>query len=223
MALYIYPLFSPGATFANEKKQYIDVKNHKMTTKPFQPAKPANRIFTLDFSTLCRCILLHACILLTVVNVRAQKTIRPTESISISGEIKKERTYTIADLLSLPALQLKDLVIYNHKGEIKDTLTGLMGIPLKSLFVASDFNVEQPKDLNEFYLVCIASDNYKVVFSWNEIFNSMTGDHVFLISHVKGQNMEQMPQRIACITTGDAISGRRYIKGLTRIEVKRVH
>jgi len=38
------------------------------------------------------------------------------------------------------------------------------------------------KLLSEVYITCIASDNYKVVFSWNEIYNSTIGEKVMILT-----------------------------------------
>lgn len=53
---------------------------------------------------------------------------------------------------------LKDQIIYNQKGEIKDTLTGMTGVPLKTLLSSIHYDYTKPKELNEFYFLFIASD-----------------------------------------------------------------
>jgi hypothetical protein len=41
------------------------------------------------------------------------------------------------------------------------------GVLLKDILIKVEIDAETPKVLSEYYFVCIASDNYKVVFSWN--------------------------------------------------------
>jgi len=76
--------------------------------------------------------------------------------------------------------------------------------------------------LSEYYFVCIASDNYKVVFSWNEIFNTDTGKSVYIITSQDGKPAAETDTRIALISPKDQMTGRRYVKGLQRIVVERV-
>ena len=117
---------------------------------------------------------------------------------------------------------MKDQVIYNQKGEIKDTLNHLQGVPLKTILEKAEIAVEKPKQLNEFYFIFIASDNYKVVFSWNEIFNTTIGDQCYFITAWEGKTKTEIQDHIFFISTGDKTTGRRVVRGLDRIEVKRV-
>ena len=79
-----------------------------------------------------------------------------------------------------------------------------------------------PKELSECYIVCIAADNYKVVFSWNEIFNNKLGESVFILLEHDGKPASQTDDRIALISTSDNATGRRYVKWLKEIRVERV-
>ncbi len=154
--------------------------------------------------------------------ITAQRDIPPTDHIIIDGAIKTPVTFTLHDLQAMPAQPVSDVPIYNHMGEAKDTLRGLEGIPIKTLFQSIDFMVEKPRELNEFYFVFEASDGYRVVFSWNELFNTNIGDQLFVLTTSDGRPMPEMPTRIATLSTGDQQSGRRYVKGLSAIPVKRL-
>lgn len=130
--------------------------------------------------------------------------------------------YKLADLDTFPKSHIKDQVIYNQKGEVKDTVTGMRGVPLKALLAPVDYVYKKPKTLNEFYFVFTASDGYKVVFSWNEIYNTEAGNEFFIVTEMKGKKLKNSEQRMLFISTADIKTGRRYIKGLRTIEVKQV-
>ena len=166
--------------------------------------------------------LIFISILLTSLATQAQRTIPPTDSLRILGKVKSAKTFSLSDLDTLAKVIIKDQVIYNHKGEVKDTLKNLKGIPLKSVLSSIEFVYDKPKQLNEFYFVFIASDGYKVVFSWNEIYNTETGNSFYIATEMDGKKLKDLDQRIVFISTGDLKSGRRYIKGLERIEVRQV-
>ena len=82
--------------------------------------------------------------------------------------------------------------------------------------------VDKPKYLNEFYFIFVAADGYKAVFSWNEIFNTETGNSLYLVTEMNGKKLKEIPERILFISTKDFRTGRRYISGLDRIIIKRV-
>ncbi len=155
-----------------------------------------------------------------VIPMIAQRVVSSTESFSITGKVKKEMIFSVADINAFPSLTIKDIITYNHKGEIKDTLTGLKGARLKDLLKAVEFSYEKPKELNLFYLVFIGSEGYKVVFSWNEIYNTPIGEDLYIITEMEGEKLAEIEHRIICISAGDSKVGRRFVKGLDRIEVR---
>jgi hypothetical protein len=152
----------------------------------------------------------------------AERTIPPTDSVRICGLIKNHKSFSLTELDTFPKTVIKDQIIYNHNGEIKDTLRGIIGIPLKTLLGSVDYIYDKPKMLNEFYFVLIASDGYKVVLSWNEIYNTETGNNFFIITQMGGKKLKDLEQRIMFISAAYLKAGRRYIKGLEKIEVKRI-
>lgn len=161
--------------------------------------------------------------LLGGITIFAQKDIPTTETFSITGLVEKEVSYSIADLSKLESKKLDDLLITNHLGEARNTAQGLKGVPIKEILNAVKFKSESPKVLSEFYLTFQASDGYKVVYSWNEIFNTAVGDAVYLITEKGGKDIAAMDDRILVLCMADFKTGRRNVKGLTKIIVNRVN
>ena len=93
---------------------------------------------------------------------------------------------------------------------------------LKDILDKVEIDAESPKVFSEYYLTCIASDNYKVVFSWNELFNSPAGKSVYIITSQDDKPASGLDDRIALVSPKDQMTGRRYVKGLQRIVVERV-
>ncbi|HSC52045.1 MAG TPA: hypothetical protein VLC98_00375 [Phnomibacter sp.] len=167
-------------------------------------------------------ILLLLVIICSQFSLFAQRTIPPTDAFQVLGAVENPTTFTMAAFDSFPATKLPNLVVYNHKGEIKDTLTGLAGVPLQRVLASIQFKYEKPRDLNEFYFVMTASDGYKVVCSWNELYNTEAGKHFYIITEMEGKKLRALDQRMIFLAAGDLKTGRRYIKGLEKIEVRRV-
>lgn len=145
-----------------------------------------------------------------------------SKTISVTGDIAKPLTISFNDVKSYQKHALDSLVIYNHKMDYKSTLKKISGVLLKDVLAKVDFTADSPKLLSEFYLVCIADDQYKVVFSWNEIFNSGNGDQALIVTEIDGSDVSQRNENIILITPTDKATGRRYVKNLSKILIQQV-
>ncbi|HOY18105.1 MAG TPA: hypothetical protein PLC89_12440 [Haliscomenobacter sp.] len=154
----------------------------------------------------------------------SQKKIDPSSSITIQGAVKQALQISIEDLKKYPAQKAGKgkLNIYSHDGTLRSTMKGLLGIPIKTLLKKVEFAVDSPKDLSQFYLVFEATDGYQALYSWNEIFNTPVGDQVYILTKADGMGLDAMEQRIALVSMSDLRTGRRYVKGLTAINVRRL-
>ena len=151
----------------------------------------------------------------------AQDKVAVTETVVVKGAVEKEVTITVAQLAAMADKALPDVAITNHLGEPKSKSTGLRGVLVREVLNAVTIKAESPKILSEYYLVFVASDGYTVVYSWNELFNSPTGDNCFFITAKDGKKLAEMPDRILMLTPTDVRTGRRNIKSLSRIVVAR--
>jgi len=167
--------------------------------------------------------ILVLCFLFTVFSVSAQKeNIPTTENFTIEGKVKKGMTISLADLSSYKSYSIDSIVVTNHLGERRSSLKKVKAVLLKDILDKVEIDAENHKVLSEYYFVCIASDNYKVVFSWNEIFNSPTGKSVYIITSQDGKPAATLDDRIALVSSKDEMTGRRYVKGLQKIIIERV-
>lgn len=144
-----------------------------------------------------------------------------SESFTVSGEVLKAETIDMARLSTYSKVHIDSLRIYTHDMQPKGLMKNIDGVLLKDILSAISFTNENPKVLSEYYIECEATDGYIVLFSWNEIFNSETGKHVMVITSKNGVNAGQLDDRIALITPTDQATGRRYVKWLNRIIIRR--
>lgn len=158
----------------------------------------------------------------TGLQLSAQKQIVVTENFNVEDSIKQSKTFSLHDLANFPVKQKDSLVITSHLLEKRSTLKNIRGVSLKDVLSKVIIDQDNPKVLSEYYIICIASDNYKAVFSWNEIFNTESGKNVLLINGYDGKQGPAMESRIARIPLDDIATGRRYIKGLQKIIIERI-
>ena len=152
----------------------------------------------------------------------AQENISVTNSITIEGQIKKTIVLELSELKKFTTVSLDSVRITNHLMEYRKTIKNIKGVLLKDILGKMEFEVSSPKLMSEFYIVCMASDNYKVVFSWNEIFNNELGKQTLIITSADGMSAENRDDRIALLSPSDHATGRRYVKGLQKIIIQRV-
>lgn len=152
----------------------------------------------------------------------AQRTIEPTDELIITGKVEEEIIFNLKDISNFKIVNIPDIIIRNHKGEVKDTTKGLQGFLLKDLLDKIEYPIEKPRELNEFYFTFIASDEYKAVFSWNEIYNTDIGNSLYLVTRIGDKDAQQMDQSILIASTKDFHIGPRYVKAVKKIVVSRV-
>ena len=150
-----------------------------------------------------------------------QEKVSPTDEFIVTGKVLHEARFTITDLAKFESHKINDVTITNHLGVKKGMATGLTGVLVKDILEKISFDEPNPKNLSEFFVTFIAIDGYKAVFSWNEIFNTETGNHLFIITEKQGKKISHMEERILLMSTADFKTGRRHIKSLNKIVVAR--
>jgi hypothetical protein len=152
-----------------------------------------------------------------------QKKNDPTKSFLITGEVQSEKKITIEELANFRESSLGDVTITNHLGEVKSQQKKLKGILLRDVLEKVEIKSESPKVLSEYYIVCKATDGYTIVYSWNEVFNNPAGESIYLVTSKDGVPATELEESILIISPRDYKTGRRYLKGLTKIEIKRAN
>ena len=144
-----------------------------------------------------------------------------TRSLSIEGRVKNSVTITIDELEKMTLRDIGSVNIINHKGEKKSEARNLKGVLLREILENVTIDAENPKVLSEYYFICVAEDQYKVVYSWNELFNTNVGNGVFIVLTRDGKQLADDEDGLLMISRGDEKTGRRYVKNLQTIQVKR--
>ncbi|HMR90503.1 MAG TPA: hypothetical protein PKD51_20225 [Saprospiraceae bacterium] len=170
-------------------------------------------------------IIIQLAIIVCIINIDGvigQNIIKQTFDLKITGRVISEKTFNIHDLDTFAQVNIDEYILYNKDGSLKNTLKNLKGIPIKSILKVVKYAEESPRSLNEYYFILKASDGYKVVFSWNEIYNTDVGNNLFIITEIDGKKARDLPHHILFLSCADIKTGLRYIKCLENIEVKQI-
>ena len=152
----------------------------------------------------------------------AQEKNQQTQKFAITGDVEKESVITLDSLKQYAIKPIGDINVTDHTGAFKHKDGELKGILLKDILSHTKFKTTSPKLLSRFYFVCTGADGYKVVYSWNELYNTVVGDHVFVIMEKNGMKVDKMPESIQMTSANDFKTGRRYLHNLEKIAVAQV-
>lgn len=145
------------------------------------------------------------------------------KNLDITTPDNKTTTLTFEKITAFPEQSLDSLRIYNHAGKYRSTLKGIKGVLLKEVLKNVPLGEESPKVLSEYYLVCMAADGYKVVFSWNELFNTPIGDSVLVVTNIREASGREQEDELALVSPKDIATGRRYVKQLQTVKLVRIN
>jgi len=148
--------------------------------------------------------------------------ISPTSGFEVTGSVKRSLKLSVNDLAAFRHDSLGDLIIKNKRGEQKGIARQLKGILLKTILDSAEIMADKPKDYSELIVTLVASDGYKNVYSWNELYNTEVGNHVYIITEMDSKPVSEIQDRILVISLFDFNSGRRHLKALEKIEIKKV-
>ncbi|MFM2358528.1 MAG: hypothetical protein RLY16_521, partial [Bacteroidota bacterium] len=129
----------------------------------------------------------------------AQTAEKTTDLFTITGKVKSERTITVADLRTYPSIELHNInTSCSPKREEKTKSVKV--VLFKNLLDSVKFEYDNTHKLGHFYFVFVAADGYKIVFSYNEIFNTEVGNNLYLVTEMDGVKIEAMDSRILLLS-----------------------
>ena len=152
----------------------------------------------------------------------AQEPLKQTLSFSIGGQVKNASVITIDSLNSYAIKPIGDIKVTDHTGTFKHEDDQLKGVLLKDILIHSVLDANSPKLFSRFYFTCVGSDGYKVVYSWNELFNTEVGDNVYILLEKNGVKADKMPESLQMASMLDFKTGRRFLHNLDKIIVSEV-
>ncbi len=139
--------------------------------------------------------------------------------LRVTGRVGKPLMLTMADIRSMETEEFRDVFIVCGTGTPRDTIKGCKGVLIEKILQKADVLKEEHNDTKKMFLVAEADDGFKVVFSWQEIFNTAIGGGVAVLTERDGKPLDETRDRIDLISTQDYFAGSRYVRDLRQIEV----
>lgn len=145
-----------------------------------------------------------------------------TEKITVSGVVKNPLTLDPATLREFPPQQVGVVPLVCQSGADKGKLQNFKGVRLTDILNKASIVAPGHNDVKKMAIVATASDGYKAVFSWNELFNSPVGEGVLVFFEKDGLPLGDDEGRIAMVSSKDLRTGPRHVKWLQNIEVRKI-
>lgn len=145
-----------------------------------------------------------------------------TDKIQITGAVEHKLVLTVDDLKAFPLEDGGATVLTCQSGREIGVLEEISGVLLRDILSKAVVVAPAHNDVKKMVVIATASDGYKVVFSWSEIFNSPIGDGVIVYFEQQGKPLDDRSGRIALVSTKDIKTGPRRVKWLKEIEVRKI-
>ncbi len=142
--------------------------------------------------------------------------------LTVTGRVREPLVLSMEDLQGMPVEDLESLPIFCGSGTPKGSIARCRGVLLENVIKKAAVLTEEHNDTKKMFIIASARDGHKVVFSWQEIFNTQVGGGVMVLIEKDGKSLCGEKGRLELISAEDFFTGSRYVKGLVNIELAMV-
>ncbi len=145
-----------------------------------------------------------------------------TTNITVTGAVEHRLNLSVDELKKFPPQQVGEVPLICQSGANVGKLENFKGVRLRDILEKAAIKAPRHNDVKKMAIIASASDGYKVVFSWSEVFNSPIGDGVMVFFEKDGLPLADDEGRIAMVSAKDIRTGPRHVKWLQGIEVRKI-
>lgn len=152
----------------------------------------------------------------------AAETATISTTLRIHGLVRQPQMLDVEALRQFEPVTIARIPITSASGSPRGELTNLVGVPLRSLLDKADIRLDDRHDSKKIAIIASGTDDYRVIFSWSELYNTAIGTGVVVLYQQDGQPLPDRSGRIALISRDDLRTGPRHVKWLHDIEVRKI-
>jgi DMSO/TMAO reductase YedYZ molybdopterin-dependent catalytic subunit len=153
----------------------------------------------------------------------AQGAGQVTTTLTVKGSVEREITLTIDDLKHLPVQRVDDVRSMRDAAGAapsSETTRHYVGCLLRDVLEHAKPVEKRRLDFRKSVVIATASDGYRAVFSWAELYLSPGGDGVLVVYDRDGAPLTDDEGKIALVSLKDTRPGPRHVKWLQSIELR---
>lgn len=151
----------------------------------------------------------------------------PQVQLTAQGPSGLVAAWTAADLDKLPSTTLvQHLSLQNPAGGQAAPAAAarsvrFQGVLLRDLLLQAGHGGPQDRAARLARVEAVATDGYRAIFSWGELFNSPAADHVLVVRAVDDQALSADAGPLALRALGDLRPGPRHVRKLCALVIAR--
>jgi DMSO/TMAO reductase YedYZ molybdopterin-dependent catalytic subunit len=145
-----------------------------------------------------------------------------TTRIDVAGAVAHPLSLSVEDLKQLPIHKMDERRSVGDGNAREERVRHHEGVLLRDLLDKAEIVEGARNDKRRSVVVATASDGYRAVFSWAELYLTSIGDGVLVVFEQDGKPLDDREGRIALVSLKDTPTGPRHVRWLQRVDVVRV-
>lgn len=146
----------------------------------------------------------------------------PNQAVTVSGLVEHRLVLRAEALRQYRPAQIVELKLPGKGGAEPATPSVVRGVRLRDILDQATIVKRDHTTIKKLAIIAGATDGYKVVFSWNEIFNSDAGDSMLVLFERDGKPLAAAEGPLALIAGKDTKTAPRHVRWLQSIDVRQV-
>jgi len=146
-----------------------------------------------------------------------------TTALTVRGSVEQEITLSVDELRRLPMQRVDDVRSVRGAAGVaasSESARRYVGCLLRDVLERAKPVERKRLDFRKSVVIATASDGYRVVFSWAELYLSPIGDGALVVYERDGKPLDDSEGRIALVSLNDTRPGPRHVKWLQSIELR---
>ncbi len=143
----------------------------------------------------------------------------------VSGIAAAPVALRAADLAAMPKTTLTQRLSVSataaSAGAATERSTSFAGPLLRELLLAQGYGGPNDRAARFSWVEAVASDGYRAIFSWGELFNSALGDQVQVVTTIDGRALDAAAGPLALRSLADLRPGPRHVRNLCALVIHR--
>jgi hypothetical protein len=145
-----------------------------------------------------------------------------TTLLSVEGAGPAAIALHAAGLAALPQVSLvQRQTVSSSASGASDRSVTYAGVLLRDVLAHAGFGAPTNRGARVGVIEAVATDGYRAVFSWGEVFNSGLGEQVLVISTQDSRALDAAAGPLALRSLGDLRPGPRHVRNLCALVIRR--